>query len=96
VDYHVTNIIHYLARSHVEMAKIMEEKRHIAVHMSQLIDQIPDHPAFKTVEQTCKNSMDITENLTAYLNSIAELEEAIAENLTHVIKEMSTGNAADE
>lgn len=96
MDHHVTNIIQYLAESHVEMSKIMEEKRHIAVHMSQLIQQIPDYSAFKSLEQTCKNSMDITENLTAYLNSISELEEAIAENLTLVMKEMNAGNAADE
>jgi hypothetical protein len=96
VDHHVTNIIRHLAGSHVEMAKIMEEKRHIAVHLSQLIQHIPDHPAFKSVEQTSKNALDITESLTAYLNSIADLEEAMAENLTFVIKEMSAGSAGDE
>jgi len=95
MDHHVTNIIHYMAQSHVEMAKILEEKRHVAVHMAQLIQHIPDYPPFHTVDQIAKHSVALTENVAAYLGSLADLQEAIAENLTLVIGELQ-GNTPDE
>lgn len=96
MDQHVSNIIHYMAMSHVEMAQIIEQKRHVAVHMSQLVQQISDHPSFNTVEEINKNSIMVIESVTSYLNSIADLEEAIAENLTHVMKEMCAPLPAEE
>lgn len=88
MDQQVNTIVHYMANSHVEMAKVLEEQRHVAVHMAQVINFIADHPPFNTLEGICKHSIAVTENVAAYLNSIAELEEAIAENLTHVVKEL--------
>lgn len=96
MDQQIDNIIHYLSRSHVEMAKILEEEKHTAVHVSQLINSIPNHPSFKSIDELCKNSLDITDSICTYLNNIAELEEAIAVNTTYVFKEMIGGQQEDE
>ena len=96
MEEHVNNIIHYLSQSHVEMARLMEEQRHIAVHMCQLIQFIPDHPPFQTVEGIGKHSIALTESVIEYLNGIADLEEAIAEDLGHVMKEIAPPVSTDE
>jgi hypothetical protein len=94
MEQHVNNTVHYMSRSHVEMAKVLEEQRHVAVHMCQVIQKIPNRPPFNTVEGICKNSIAVKENIAAYLNSLADLEEAIAENLGHVMKELDPPEAA--
>jgi hypothetical protein len=88
VDQHISSIIEHMARSHEEMARILEAKRHVAIHMAQLIQFIPDHPAMAGAEVIMKNAVTVTENVTAYLNSIADLEESIADNLEAVMKEI--------
>jgi methyl-accepting chemotaxis protein len=90
VDQKVTAIIEHIAKSHQEMANILEAKRHIAVTMSQIISAIPDvNMSFSGLESTTEYSMGITENISSYLNSLAEFEESIAENLSYVMKEMT-------
>lgn len=96
MDHHITNIIHYMSRSHAEMAKIIEEQRHVAVHMCQVIEDVPDHPPFNTLEGICKNSIAVAESVSAYLSNLADLEEAIAENLTHVMKEIDPPASQEE
>jgi hypothetical protein len=95
MEQHVTNAIHYMSRSQVEMAKVLEEQRHVAVHMCQVIQKIPNRPSFNTLEGICKNSIAVKENIAAYLNSLADLEEAIAENLGHVMKELAPPESSD-
>lgn len=91
----ITSIIGHMAKSHVEMAKIIESKRHVIVQMSQIIDYIPDYPSFSGVEIMKKNSIQVVDSINSYLNSLADLEEAVAENLTHVMQEMSEDNAEE-
>lgn len=89
MDQHVSSIIDHMANSHQEMAKILEVKRDITVHMTSMITAIPDlQLTFGGLESIATNSMMITETITNYINTIADLEEAIAENLSSVMKEM--------
>lgn len=88
MEHQVTSIIGHIAESHVEMAKILEVNRDIVVHMVEMISAIPDNQSFDGLETVSKNSMLITGSITSYLNGIADLEEAIAENLSHVMKEL--------
>lgn len=90
MDQKVTEIIEHIAKSHQEMAKILEAKRHVAVTMSQVIAAIPDiNMSFSGLEDTTAYSLGVTENIVDYLNSLAEFEKAIAENLSYVMKEMT-------
>jgi methyl-accepting chemotaxis protein len=90
VEQKVTAIIEHMAKSHQEMANILEAKRHVAVTMSHVITAIPDtHMSFSGLDSMTEYSMGITENITSYLNSLADLEEAIAENLGYVMKELN-------
>lgn len=85
----ITSIIEYMAKSHLEMASILEAKRYITVHMANMIDQIPDiNPTFGEIEDLIVNSLEVTKGVTNYLNSLATLEEAIADNLALIMKEL--------
>lgn len=84
----VTHIIEHMAYSHWELAKILEYKRHAAVRMAQLVDEIPhEDPTFGTVEGVTDHSLLIVKNVATYLNSLADLADAIGDNLTLVMKE---------
>jgi hypothetical protein len=66
----ITSIIEYMAKFHLEMARILEAKRYIMVHMAIMIDQIPDiNPSFEEIEDLMVNSLEVT----SYLNSLATL-----------------------
>lgn len=85
----VTKIIEYMAASQQEMAKILEAKRLIAVRMSRLFQDIPErNPSFEDIEALTENSLVMTKNMAAYLISLADLEDALAENLAVVMKEV--------
>jgi hypothetical protein len=78
-----------MATSQQEMAKILEAKRHIAVRMAQLVQDIPEqNPSFDSIEELTENSLNMTKNIATYLNSLADLEDALADNLAIVMKEV--------
>lgn len=86
----VTEIIGYMARSHHELARILAAKKDVVAIMGGLINAIPDdHEASDQYEAILRNSQDVTKSLTSYLNSLGDLEEALAENLTHVFHELT-------
>ncbi|MCR8629687.1 MULTISPECIES: nucleoside-diphosphate sugar epimerase [Paenibacillus] len=85
----VTNIIKHMADSQQEMAKILEAKRHIAVRMAQIVHDIPElNPSFDDIDMLTENSMNVSKNIAAYLSSLADLEDALADNLAFVMKEV--------
>ncbi|MEI7028212.1 nucleoside-diphosphate sugar epimerase [Paenibacillus sp. y28] len=89
MEQRVTDTIEHMAKSHGEMAKILDAKRHIAVRMSQIIVAIPDvGMTFGSVLDVTASAMDVSKNIAAYLNSFAELQDGIAENLSIVMKEL--------
>lgn len=85
----ITNIIKHMADSQHEMAKILEAKRHIAVRMAQIVHDIPElNPSFDDIDVLTENSMNVSKNIAAYLNSLADLSDALADNLAFVMKEV--------
>lgn len=85
----VTSIIEHMASSHWEMTKILEAKRHVAVRMAQLVHEIPhENPTFGDIEGLMEKSLSVTKNIAAYLNSLADLSDAIADNLILIMKEV--------
>lgn len=90
----ITNLIAHMANSHAEMAKIIEAARHVSVQMAHLVHAIPDKQMnFQGVESLTGHSMDISKSVTSYLNGLAEMEEAIADHLSCIMREL---NPSDE
>jgi len=78
-----------MAKSHRELARILGAKREVAVRAAGLISYIPnEHGGADGPEAAAEQSGAVTKSLTAYLNSLADLEEALAENLSTIIKEL--------
>jgi hypothetical protein len=85
----ITRIIEHMAKAQHEMARILEAKRFVAAHMATLVEQIPDHdPSFGEIHDLMENSLSVTKSVAGYLNSLADLEDAIADNLIHIMKDM--------
>ncbi|NHN30192.1 hypothetical protein [Paenibacillus agricola] len=92
----ITKMVHYMADSQEQVANIIEAKRHVAVHISLLNQQIPKADArMGEIESLMEHSLLVTKSITSYLNSLADLEDALAENLSCVMKEM-TDQPGDE
>lgn len=90
MDNLVSSIIGHMAHSHQQLARIMQAKKEVAVNMARVIDAIPDtHHSFADVETVAEQSSGVTKSVCSYLNSLAALEESLADNLDDVMKEMS-------
>ncbi|MEB3100428.1 nucleoside-diphosphate sugar epimerase [Ferviditalea candida] len=86
----ITSIIVNMVKSHHELARILEAKKDIAVRMSQVINTMPNQEIpFQGVDAVKVHTLSITKSVTVYLNSLADLEEALSENLTLVMNELS-------
>ncbi|WP_166240442.1 nucleoside-diphosphate sugar epimerase [Paenibacillus turpanensis] len=86
-------ILHHMAKSHSELARILEAKRDTIIHAAAVVGGLPDrNTSFCTTEDIAEHSLSLTKNLAAYLYSLSELEEALAENLTCLVKEMQPGD----
>lgn len=88
MEQRITNIIIHMSRSYHELAKIMKAERHVTVHSAQLVASIPDHPTFHEPASIISSAEEVSDSIAAYLNNLADLEEAIAENLTYMINEL--------
>lgn len=92
----VTVIISHIATSHREMSKILGAKRGVTAHMASLSDGISDeHPQFADVSELQEFALQLTKSITAYLNSLADLEDAIAQQTEILIKEMNGPDAEE-
>jgi hypothetical protein len=89
MEHKITAIIHHMISSQQHLANVLEAERHIISRMAQIVKDIPDsHPSFNGLEGLIKNSSEVTKTISSYLNSLADFEEAIADNLTAVMKEL--------
>lgn len=87
----ITDIIVHMAHSHQQMARMIDAERQVAVRMAQIVHGIPDAgPAFAGMSGVLENSGRVNKSVISYLNAIADLEEAMAENLGYVMKELKT------
>lgn len=85
----ITSILEHMAKSQHELARTLEAKREVIAHMAKMVSEIPDqHPSFGEIEALMEHSLSITKGITSYLNSLAELEDAIADNLSPIVKAM--------
>lgn len=89
MEQRVTTIISHIAASHREMSRILETHRSVSSQMATIANDIPDsHPNFEGVGMLQEQALQLTKNITAYLKSLANLEESIAQQTEIVMKEM--------
>ncbi|AZK48365.1 nucleoside-diphosphate sugar epimerase [Paenibacillus lentus] len=89
MDQKITDMLIHMSHSHGQIARIIDAERHVVVRIAQIIHAIPDaEPAFDGTDGLVESAGRINKSVVAYLNSIADLEEAMAENLELVIKEL--------
>lgn len=84
----ISEIIVHMSNSHQQMARIIDAEREVAVRMAQIVHAIPDgEPAFEGTPGLLENTGRVNKSVISYLNAIADLQEAMAENLGLVLKE---------
>lgn len=92
MEQHVTANIEFMMKSHHELARILEAKRYVTSHVSHVVRSIPDQPeSFGSGDKAVVLSLEVTQSIATYLNSLGDLEEAMAGNLELVIAELHTG-----
>ncbi len=85
----MTRIIHHMARSKHRLADIFETERRVVKQMSSMIGHLPAvDPSFGDLESLIEHAMDLNRSVTTYLNGLAGLEEALADNLALIVKEL--------
>lgn len=82
-------ILHHMAKSQRELARILKAERDIACHAAGLTQSVHDgYTALVGVEGVKEQSLQVSKGMAAYLNGLADLEEALADNLGPVVKEL--------
>ncbi|RXZ81207.1 nucleoside-diphosphate sugar epimerase [Paenibacillaceae bacterium] len=85
----INEIVEHLSISYQQMARVLEAERDIVVRMAQVVHALPDHkPDFQGIAGLIENSQNVSKSVVSYLNSLADLQETIADNMSHVMKEM--------
>jgi len=94
MEKYVDEFLKYMAKSHEELADTLEASKDMAVHMSVMITDIPNHDVSfigysdNAISELCR---EVTSNVTTYLNSIGDLQEAAAKNLELIWNQLSDG-----
>ena len=89
----MTEIIVHLSHSHQQMARMLDAKRQIAVRMAQNVNLLPDeHPQLNGLEGLLDSSSQVTKSVIAYVNSLADLEDAMADTLALMVKESGSSD----
>lgn len=92
MEQQVTNSIEFMMKSQHELARILEAKRYVTTHVSHVVRAIPDRPeSFGSGEKAVALSLEVTQSIAAYLSSLGDLEEAMADNLELVFAELHIG-----
>jgi hypothetical protein len=83
-------MIAHMAKSYKELSKLMEMQKHVAVHMTQIMHAIPSEGmSFTGTDSISERAVDVKRNITSYLNTLAALEDAMADNLSCIFKEIN-------
>ncbi|WP_431087111.1 nucleoside-diphosphate sugar epimerase [Paenibacillus sp. 8b26] len=86
----VDDLLIHISHSQQQMSRLLDAERQVVVRMSQIIHELPDEePRFDGIPGILDSSGQVNKSIVAYLNGIADLQEAMAEMLVRVVKETS-------
>ncbi|MDD9269964.1 hypothetical protein ACFPES_23185 [Paenibacillus sp. GCM10023248] len=78
-----------MAKSQHKLADILEAKRFAVEHMAVLVGQIPDKdPSLGEIKTLMEHSLEVTKGIATYLNSLADLENALSDNIAPIMNMM--------
>jgi hypothetical protein len=84
----VDDLLVHISRSQQQMSRLLDAERQVVVRMAQIIHELPDEePRFDGIPGILESSGQVNKSIVAYLNGIADLQEAMAEMLVRVVKE---------
>lgn len=81
-----SGIIGHLSQSHLQMARILSAERQVVVRMSEMVAGLPDTTWSDDLSGMLDSAADVTKSVISYLNGLADLEEAMADSLSHVLE----------
>lgn len=92
----VTEMMEHMSHSNCQLARVLEAERHVTVRLSEIVQALPDEkPVFGGLPGLIDNSQAVAQNIVAYLNSFADLQETIAAQLTFVIRELKESDGEE-
>jgi len=92
-----TEILTHLSHSHQQLARTLEAKRQIIMRMAELVNGLPDvHPQLDGPDGLFDQSSQVTKSVIAYLSSLADLEEALADSMSSVLQAADKAEADEE
>jgi hypothetical protein len=68
------------------MARILSSERQVVVRMAEMVGGLPDTSWFDDINGVLDSTADVTKSLISYLNSLADLEESMADSLANVLE----------
>ncbi|TKH46734.1 nucleoside-diphosphate sugar epimerase [Paenibacillus sp. FSL R10-2782] len=84
----IDDLLIHISHSQQQMSRLLDAERQVVVRMSQIIHELPDEePRFDGIPGILDSSGQVNKSIVAYLNGIADLQEAMAEMLVRVVKE---------
>lgn len=97
IEEQVTLNIQLMLQSHLELARILEAERQVSTHVSRVVHAIPDQPdGFGTGEGAVELSLELTKGIAAYLSSLGDLTEAVADHLEIAMAEIREASEEHE
>ncbi|WP_025675926.1 hypothetical protein [Paenibacillus polymyxa] len=82
------DLLIHISHSQQQMSRLLDAERQVVVRMAQIIHELPDEePRFDGIPGIIDSSGQVSKSIVAYLNGIADLQEAMAEMLVRVVKE---------
>ncbi|WP_199618382.1 hypothetical protein [Paenibacillus alkalitolerans] len=79
-----------MAKAQEQLARIIRSESFVVMHMAQIACSIPDNA--QTIvggaEPFPSSAQLVTKQISGYLHTLAELEEALADNLKPAVKEL--------
>ncbi|ADM71634.1 nucleoside-diphosphate sugar epimerase [Paenibacillus sp. SEL3] len=82
------DLLIHISHSQQQMSRLLDAERQVVVRMAQIIHELPDEePRFDGIPGILDSSGQVNKSIVAYLNGIADLQEAMAEMLVRVVKE---------
>jgi len=79
----------FMVKSHYELVRTLSAERDAVAHTSRVIGALPDHgPTLGDPETALESSLEVMQTVAVYLNSLGDLEEALADQLEIIMKQI--------
>ncbi|MBD7969730.1 nucleoside-diphosphate sugar epimerase [Paenibacillus gallinarum] len=83
----------HMAHAHQQVARVLDAEREVNVRMAELMNEMPDLlPHFTDAQGLLDGSGSINAGIVAYLSGLADLQEMMADSISHLVKELAVAD----